>query len=841
MASDSRPEPASTTEGSIKAIDSGAVHRLCSGQVILSLATAVKELVENAIDAGANKVEVKLTEHGSEVIQVSDNGRGVEPHNFQALTLKHHTSKLRDFDDLTYVQTFGFRGEALSSLCAMGHLTVSTRHSSQPVGTQLSFDHDGKIVSQESNPRPVGTTLTLRNIFVTMPVRLKEFQRNLKREFAKMVKVLQAYCIISTGVRISCSNSVKNKRTVLLSSSGGDALDKQIVDVFGSAQMATLKEIRTVRPSLELWQSFNLRGEVFVESLPFEVKGYVSTCVHGKGRSAPDRQFYFVNGRPCDPLKVSKLVNEVYHSFNRYQNPFVVMDIRSQTAESVDVNLTPDKRKILLENENVLLAVIKASLMEIFDSAATSFTVNNIPLSAAFAAKKNGDDAEENAEVVSESTVNDGTSNNSKVSFNALRTMFGSSGSNKTSSIESPPAAKKARTMTSRQEKISNFVSYETKRTSSVSSTLGQENVPEKLSSSTSENPGPVFQIYTKQSESISAGEKSDVKSNDHEMDTDEADENVIVVEDEMPARDKDDKSRCAELQFSMEKLRISIGENCGKKRLGDQDRFRRFLANINPEQNSTAEQELEKEIKKTDFERMRIYGQFNLGFIIAGLPAKAGSFQENENNAENFDAEEVEDLFIIDQHATDEKYNFERLQQTEKLQAQKLAVPQKLDLPPTSRSLLLSNMDTFTANGFQFDVTEEEEKADERTEMEADELAKEVDDRDKADERATIKLTTIPISRNWTFGKQDIEELLFMLGESDTNLHSTTLLRPSRIRTMLASRACRTSVMIGTALDAKAMQRLVRHMGELDQPWNCPHGRPTMRHLINLNMIRKR
>ena len=116
-----------------------------------------------------------------------------------------------------------------------------------------------------------------------------------------------------------------------------------------------------------------------------------------------------------------------------------------------------------------------------------------------------------------------------------------------------------------------------------------------------------------------------------------------------------------------------------------------------------------------------------------------------------------IEDLFIIDQHATDEKYNFERLQKTERLQSQRLTVPQNLALPPTSQSILTSNMEAFNRNGFEFDQD--------------------------------LKLVKIPISRNWTFGKADIEELLFMLSEDNSDKR---VVRPTRIRAMFASRACR-------------------------------------------------
>lgn len=103
----------------IKPIDGKSVHQICSGQVVLSLSTAVKELIENSVDAGATTIDLRLKDYGVDLIEVSDNGCGVEEENFEGLALKHHTSKIQEFADLTQVETFGFRGEALSSLCAL--------------------------------------------------------------------------------------------------------------------------------------------------------------------------------------------------------------------------------------------------------------------------------------------------------------------------------------------------------------------------------------------------------------------------------------------------------------------------------------------------------------------------------------------------------------------------------------------------------------------------------------------------------------------------------------------------------------------------------------------------
>ncbi|XP_063670512.1 uncharacterized protein LOC107966625 isoform X2 [Pan troglodytes] len=165
----------------IKPIDRKSVHQICSGPVVLSLSTAVKELVENSLDAGATNIDLKLKDYGVDLIEVSDNGCGVEEENFEGLTLKHHTCKIQEFADLTEVETFGFQGEALSSLCALSDVTISTCLASVKVGTRLVFDHDGKIIQKTPYPHPRGTTVSVKQLFSTLPVRHKEFQRNIKK------------------------------------------------------------------------------------------------------------------------------------------------------------------------------------------------------------------------------------------------------------------------------------------------------------------------------------------------------------------------------------------------------------------------------------------------------------------------------------------------------------------------------------------------------------------------------------------------------------------------------------------------------------------------------------
>uniref|UniRef100_A0A7N9AWV9 Mismatch repair endonuclease PMS2 n=1 Tax=Mastacembelus armatus TaxID=205130 RepID=A0A7N9AWV9_9TELE len=743
------------TKRTIKAIDKHSVHQICSGQVVLSLATAVKELVENSIDAGATNIDVKLKDYGAEQVEVSDNGKGVEEANFEGLTLKHHTSKLKDFSDLIHVETFGFRGEALSSLCALSDLSVVTCHESSQVGTKLVFDHKGHLVQKSPHPRQQGTTVSLQQLFCTLPVRYKEFQRNIKKEYAKMIHVLQSYCIISTGVRINCSNqNGQGKRSTVLSTSGSQSMRDSIGAVFGPKQLQSLVPFQQVSPSENIIEEYGLTDADLPSQL-FIITGFVSRGDHGVGRSATDRQFFFINNRPCDPLKVTKVVNEVYHMYNRHQYPFVALNI-AVASECVDVNVTPDKRQIFLQEEKLLLAVLKTSLINMYEAGVNKISLNYTPIPST-----------KDMEPVIQRPK-------SSLNLAGLKAAF--------SSHHSPSSGNK-----SSMTKVANGgPTQKTLQDLAKCSIVGRSVLDERSDNSYTPPEGPELQTELcplSKDDAVSPNAKR-VRKENPDSPTECNSETVLV--DVAVSIER----RTVPLQFSLQELagKIRRLQDQQKQRASEKLCYRRFRAKINPGENQSAEEELKKEISKDMFREMEIIGQFNLGFIITKLAS---------------------DIFMIDQHATDEKYNFEILQQHTVLQGQKLIVPQKLHLTAISENVLIENIEIFRKNGFEFLIDED------------------------AQVMERVKLVSLPTSKNWTFGPADIEELIFMLTDSPG-----VMCRPSRVRQMFASRACRKSVMIGTALSGSEMKKLVVHMGEIEHPWNCPHGRPTMRHLANLDII---
>ncbi|KAF8387846.1 hypothetical protein HHK36_026508 [Tetracentron sinense] len=342
----------------IRAINKSVVHRICSGQVILDLSSAVKELVENSLDAGASSIEIALKEYGMEWFKVIDNGCGISPKNFQVLALKHHTSKIADFPDLQSLTTFGFRGEALSSLCALGNLTVETRTKNEPVATHLTFDHSGVLASERKTARQIGTTVTVEKLFSTLPVRIKEFSRNIRREYGKLISLLNAYALIAKGVRLVCSNTTgKNIKSMVLKTQGSGFLKDNIITLFGMNTFTCLEP-------LSICISDNCK-----------VEGFLSKPGHGSGRNLGDRQFFFVNGRPVDMPKVSKLVNELYKGANSRQYPIAVMNFTIPTR-AYDVNVTPDKRKIFFSDEGSLLHSLREAIEKVYSPNQCSYSVN---------------------------------------------------------------------------------------------------------------------------------------------------------------------------------------------------------------------------------------------------------------------------------------------------------------------------------------------------------------------------------------------------------------------------------------------------------------------------------
>lgn len=817
--SSSIPTPAQI----IKEINKDTVHRICSGQVIISLAIALKELIENSIDAGATNVDIRLIEYGSELIEVHDNGSGVEEKNFKALAMKHYTSKLKDYSQLERISTLGFRGEALSSLCALCNLTIITRHSTAEYATKIEYNHSGNIVKMTPSARSVGTTVSLANLFFTLPVRKMEFSKNIKREYSKMYQLLTAYCIVNTGVKFTCNNKcgiAANK--LVLSTPGSGTIKQNIVCIFDAKLLSTLVEVEAIPPSKAIAEEYGLEIDEN-EQLPFNFDCLISSAMHGSGKTTTNRQFLYINSRPCESQKIMKLVNEVYRSYNNNQYPFIYLNIKT-ISTIVDVNVTPDKRQVFLEKEKLLLATLKTSLHNRLKDFPSMFNAQNLDISQKQCKDNRSADIQERLSRGMKRflTDSDKKSPEKAESKRSKSDNFKFEGRNKRLSNNSLDSQENMFTSTQMldsfieeaqkvvdvtetsilEEEINDLEKEDNTRIESTRETKsdGLESicsVSEKISctlrkSGTAQN--KLKNILTIPEESVATNESENKETKGSKSIATVLEESGVEVIELTQSKDYEEILQYRKkiplkisLQSIQEKLDKIEEEEANSPNIEVQ-----FRSNINPKCNSDAEKELQKHITKADFAKMEIIGQFNVAFMIVKLKR---------------------DLFIIDQHACDEKYNFEQLQLSTVIESQNMVRPLSLELSAANEELIMEYEKVFNKNGFFFSINKD------------------------GDPTKRINLTRIPLSKDYVFGKEDIDEMLCLLQEDDSTANT---LRPSRVRSMFASRACRKSVMIGKILNNNEMRKLVNHMGEIEEPWNCPHGRPTMRHLVNLRMLRK-
>ncbi|RSL59986.1 hypothetical protein CEP53_005591 [Fusarium sp. AF-6] len=997
----------------IKQIDGRTVHQIQSGQVIVDLCSVVKELVENSVDAGAASIDVRFKNQGLDLIEVADNGSGIAPANYPSVALKHHTSKLSSYSDISTLQTFGFRGEALASLCALSVLTVTTCQAGEaPKGSKLSFEPSGKLSGTTVVAASKGTTVSVERLFHNLPVRRRELERNIKREWNKVIALLNQYACIQTNLKFSVSQQpTKGKRMQLFSTKGNPTTRDNIINIFGAKTMTVLVPLDLkleMQPS-KVSPVLQLDVQDSTTSKEVRIVGHVSRPSHGDGRQTPDRQMFFINGRPCGLPQFAKAFNEVYRSYNASQSPFILADIQLDT-HMYDVNVSPDKRSILLHDQNELLDNLRTSLTDLFDSQNYSVptaqlltpkpqpekqTNRGTPAGSLSRPRSNSHHGPQD-DSGSEDEVGEHESPVVRVQIGQARTIRASrslskdtSGQNlisgwverrttnrtdKTSNTATPSRLQgrsDSKPSTSKQEEPSLFLessedssesdendvdkplpvrdfNKRLKEKTATKSKLSIETISspptvedepripavqplkrrqddhhhvspvrltqrgavpkvttviignEKVQDPTSplpdvdergpadaedmeiDEPKPSFgnrltQIFAAGSKATTdhrvplqdgsddesvddsrpgPGPEPEPNSDSNDEDGDgimghnarelshapsDHEEDLRLTDPSPGIKETDDQAQNSSLTsplapMSNEILTAEQKSQPLKAGVRKRDATSQILQYLRtneglirsqmaswvghlPMDNSPspvdgevtdldaadAEEKLSLTIARKDFLKMRIAGQFNLGFIIAVRPAQARSDDELEPS-------EHDELFIVDQHATDEKYNFERLQQAQTVQSQRLVHPKRLELTALEEEIVMQNITAIEANGFKVHV-----------DMSGDEPV-----------GSRCEVLALPMSREVTFTLTDFEELIALLGEESSE--SKHVPRPSKVRKMFASRACRSSVMIGKPLTQGQMETLVRHMAELDKPWNCPHGRPTMRHLCQLD-----
>ena len=320
----------------IQLLPDSVANQIAAGEVIQRPASVIKELVENAVDAGATIIRVLVIDAGRTSIQVIDNGRGMSETDARLAFERHATSKIRQADDLFALRTMGFRGEALPSIAAVAQVELLTRTADDEVGTRLTLAAS-KVTAQEPVSCPVGCNFKVENLFYNVPARRKFLKTN-TTELANIVTAFERIVLVYPAITFSLHS---NGTEVLALKAG--SLRQRIADVFG---------LRFSQDLLPLG----------VDTALCSISGFV-----GKPESARKKgsqQFFFVNGRYMRHAYFHKAVQSAYERLvaEGLQVPyFIYFDV---APADIDVNIHPTKTEIKFENEQTIWQILSASVRD---------------------------------------------------------------------------------------------------------------------------------------------------------------------------------------------------------------------------------------------------------------------------------------------------------------------------------------------------------------------------------------------------------------------------------------------------------------------------------------------
>lgn len=304
----------------IQVLDSETIDRIAAGEVVERPSSVVKELVENAIDAGATSITVEIKDGGISFIRITDNGTGIPGDQLRTAFLRHATSKIRGAEDLTGIASLGFRGEALSSICAVSMVEVITKTADALTGTRLVMEGPKETVFEEVGA-PAGTTFLIRNLFFNTPVRRK-FLKSPTTEAGYIIDLMEHMALSRPDISFKFQVGSQTR----FYTSGNGELREVIYRIYG-------------RDMIQNLVPFSLETE------ELQIDGYLGTPAIV--RSNRNFEVYFLNGRYIRSNLLGKAIEEGYREYlMQHKFPLCVLHMKLKDISKVDVNVHPSKMEV---------------------------------------------------------------------------------------------------------------------------------------------------------------------------------------------------------------------------------------------------------------------------------------------------------------------------------------------------------------------------------------------------------------------------------------------------------------------------------------------------------------
>lgn len=711
--------------GNIVLLDDLTINQIAAGEVIERPANVVKELVENSIDAGASTISIEIQNGGITYIRITDNGKGIAPDDVEIAFERHATSKIREADDLIKVMTMGFRGEALASIAAISKVELITRTSDSEMGTKVIVE-GGNIISKEECGAPVGTTITIKELFYNTPVRYKF----LKRDFTEggyIMTAVERIALVNPAISIKL---VDNKKEVLQTSGNNNLIDV-VYNVFK-------KDVaQNVVPVDFAYENIKVTGVVGKPDI---------------ARSNRSNQMFYVNGRFIKDKTLTAAAEEAYRTMIPHGKfGFCILNIEIP-PEQVDVNVHPAKLEVRFAEEGKVFKAIHYAIKNTLLGVDLIRDDANDPV--------NKTDNDEN-ELNNNLTISDNKEENQVIAKPLFTSKF---------------ATQKLDNLTDDNNNILAFKDYRKEildnndeneraiKTPSEDEVLNNidEEKTDKFSAEISDNSDKkkktLLDLFKGKQQ---AGVKEEtLKNNEYIIEVkDNGDKAGSIIRNLTSEDDK--KAFAAPLAEEVE-----INDPIALENLK--------VSNTQTKIDSIYEQEL---IEKAPIPEYQILGVAFNTYILIQLD---------------------DDIYILDQHAAHERVLYEKIKEnfyrSGGKEIQMLLLPDILEVSKKDMHMIKSHLDLFEQAGFAIEEFGEN----------------------------TIKINGVPV----ICFEMNTKDLFMDIidGMDITNRTNTQEIEEKFIATV----ACKAAVKANMKLDEKEIRGLLDQLMLLENPFSCPHGRPT-------------
>lgn len=324
----------------IKLLPENLVNQIAAGEVIERPASVVKELIENSIDAGADRIVVDVKDAGSSFIKVSDNGRGMSRDDAMMSTARHATSKISSESDLWRINTMGFRGEALPSIASVSHMVIKSKNAEDISGTEIDIK-GGNILSVEDIGIPVGTIIEVYDLFFNTPAR----QKFLKKESTELGHITTMFDNIALANPHIAFKLIHNEKIISDFSKSTDLISR-VADIFGKNTADAMLPI-------------------FYGGTEIQIDGFIGKPL--LSRSTSQHQYFFVNGRCVQHHLFANTIKSAYHSMlMENKKPVFIINIKINPA-MVDVNAHPRKIEVRFVDQQALNSILYSATKSVLE------------------------------------------------------------------------------------------------------------------------------------------------------------------------------------------------------------------------------------------------------------------------------------------------------------------------------------------------------------------------------------------------------------------------------------------------------------------------------------------